>query len=159
MAKEKTFKDYFTESMKAALIPDELIPSSLFSGSAAAVANITVWAEAAKMIGARATLQQLVSAVMVGGGPGAGGGTLMAIGAAKAAAGVLAAYWLGCVIGAVLYAIQMTTIGDSWMDKFSSTDAVRLMDHAKTFGFKLPEGASDSFMHASIAQKEKVDTA
>ena len=152
----KSFGEYFEELMLAAHIPKALIPTNGFSTVTAASASLAAWAKAAQMIGASASASELIGAVSAGGGitAGSGGISLVAGGAATALSGVGAAYYLGCLFGAAIYAIQMTTVGDSWMDKFSVNDAQQLMDHAKAFGVSVPPGLSEKFLHAAARRSK-----
>jgi len=156
MMADKTFYDHFRDSMRAAGIPDEAIPSSGFASATSATAAIVTWAEAAKLIGARATLGELIAVLTAGsgvGGVGAAGVGVVAIGTVKAVAGILAAYWIGCVIGACLYAIQMTVFGDSWLDRLSSANAMQMFDAARLFNIKMP-GAAANVYYAAQCSKE-----
>lgn len=157
---EKKFYDYFVESMKSAGIPESTIPDgSVFGTASSASAAVVALAEAAKMIGARATLAELIGAMTVNGGLGAGGAGLVAVGAAKATAGVLAAYWVGCVIGAILYAIQMTTFGDSWMDKLTAANATSVFEAARIHGVNMPPMLEKDFSFACVVEESRMATA
>jgi hypothetical protein len=103
-----SFKDAFTENMQALGLP---VPATLFDGVNAAVSNATLLVTAVQMLGAGATMAELATSfttVVSGAGAAAVGTALLEI--ATVAGAVVAAFYVGAVIGSILVATWRSNV-------------------------------------------------
>ncbi len=119
------------------------VPSGWFDTSKTAAGTISALLAAATSIGAKATVTELL---IVGGvGLKYGASVAVAKGVLVGVGGMLASYYIGCCIGALLYATQMTVV-----DKFSLADAQKsvILNQAARYGISVPPIFSSRLMLA-----------
>ena len=136
----KSFKEHFEFSMNSVGMP---VPSGWFDTSKTAASTISALLTAATSLGAKATVTELVIVASVGVKYGAG--VAVAKGALVGIGGVLASFYIGCCIGALIYATQMTL-----MDNFSLADAQIsvILNQAGRYGIAVPVPMASRIMLA-----------
>lgn len=130
---EKSFYDYFKESMASVGLP---APESLYGTVGYATATVNALLSAIGSAGANATVTELLIAAEAG--TAAGAGILVAKGAIVGVAGISASYYVGACVGALIYATEMIVV-----DKLSSQlpPTKNIFEKARRSNIKIPQEA------------------
>lgn len=122
----KTFYGYFKESMSSLGLP---APEGVWGTLATATATINTLLSAIGSAGAKMTVTELLIVAEEGATIAILKSTMVGVG------GLLASFYVGACIGALLYATQMTVSG-----KFALQDASAntLLQQAQRYGIEIP---------------------
>lgn len=148
----KTFWEYFRESMNSVGLE---APQGLFGSLKQAAETASKLAIMFAALPAKATMMELIIALEAGAGAAATGSAAAAGALATtlgiAAAGISASFYIGACVGALIYAAQMTTIGEF---SFANADIGTVLGQSSRYGIKIPQEASLKIIANTVKSKQ-----